>query len=203
MRYILDSNGYIEEIIFGGTIVCNNNSCTEYIGDIPSGYTSLVEWADNANIRAYKIENNNLTYDSAKDEELQAQWEKEELNNILEKENYSTEEQVIGKWLGKTLYRKVVTYNNTETIGSTGTMTTVSIPHNISNIDLVVNHKLIMSKVNNIQYMFPAYNGDSAVKKGTVISEIHDTNILMRIINDTWGAGKTFYIILEYTKTTD
>lgn len=118
-------------------------------------------------------------------------------------ENYSLEEQVIGTWLEKPLYRKVVTYNNAEAIGATNTTTTVNIPHNISNIGLVVNHKLIMDKVNNIQYMFPAYNGDSTVKKGTVISEIHSTAVLMRIINDTWGAGKTFYIILEYTKTTD
>lgn len=127
------------------------------------------------------------------------------LQDNIEKaiENYSLEEQVIGTWLGKPLYCKVVTYNNAETIGATNNTTTISIPHNISNIGLVVNHKLIMSKSNNIQYMFPAYNGDSTVKKGTVISEIHNTTVLMRIINDTWGAGKTFYIILKYTKTTD
>ena len=113
-------------------------------------------------------------------------------------ENYSLDEQVIGTWLGKPLYCKVVTYNNTETIGVTNNISTVSIPHNISNIGLVVDHKLIMSKSNNIQYMFPAYNGDSAVKKGTVISEIHSTTVLMRIINDTWGAGKTFYILLFF-----
>lgn len=79
MRYILDNNGYIEEIIFGGMIDCNNKSCTEYIGDIPEGYTSLVEWADNANIRAYKITDNNLVYDSAKDIELQEKWKIEEV----------------------------------------------------------------------------------------------------------------------------
>ena len=84
MRYILDSNGYIEEIIFGGTIVCNNNSCTEYIGDIPSGYNSLEEWANNANIRAYYISNNELVYDRTKDEELQVQWATEELKNTPE-----------------------------------------------------------------------------------------------------------------------
>lgn len=84
MRYILDDNGYIEEIIFGGMIDCNNKSCTEYIGDIPSGYTSLIEWADNANIRAYKIENNNLTYDSDKDNDLITKWATEKANNTPE-----------------------------------------------------------------------------------------------------------------------
>lgn len=84
MRYILDDNGYVEEIIFGGMIDCNNKSCTEYIGDIPSGYTSLIEWADNANIRAYKIENNNLTYDSDKDNDLITKWAIEKANNTPE-----------------------------------------------------------------------------------------------------------------------
>lgn len=74
MRYILDNNGYIEAIAFGSAIICNNNSCTEYVGTIPDGYSSLTEWAENANIRAYKIVSNNLIYDSAKDAELQAQW---------------------------------------------------------------------------------------------------------------------------------
>lgn len=119
-------------------------------------------------------------------------------------QHYSTAEQVIGTWIdGKTLYRKVVKYSNTETIGATNTTTTVNIPHNISNIGLVVDHKLIMDKVDNMQYMFPYYDGDTTVKKGTVILEIHNTTVLMRIINDTWGAGKTFYIVLDYTKTTD
>ena len=84
MRYILDDNGYIEEIIFGGMIDCNNKSCTEYIGDIPTGYTSLIEWADNANIRAYTIIDNNLVYDSAKDIELKEKWAIEKANNTPE-----------------------------------------------------------------------------------------------------------------------
>lgn len=84
MRYILDSEGYVEAVTFSGFITCNNNSCTEYTGSIPSGYTSLEEWNDNANIRAYKIENGNLVYDSNKDAELQALWKEQEANNQSE-----------------------------------------------------------------------------------------------------------------------
>lgn len=84
MRYILDDNGYIEEVIFGGMLECNNKSCTEYIGDIPSGFNSLEEWADNANIRAYYISDNNLVYNYVKGEELRVQWAAEELKNTSE-----------------------------------------------------------------------------------------------------------------------
>lgn len=75
MRYILDDSGYIEEVTFGAMIECNNKGCTEYTGTIPDGYTSLVEWSDNANIRAYKIVDGNLTFDADRDAELQAEWE--------------------------------------------------------------------------------------------------------------------------------
>lgn len=81
MKYILDNNNYIEEVVFGASVECNNKSCTEYTGNIPTGYTSLENWADSANIRAYKIVNGNLVYDSAKDAELQAKWEQEANEN--------------------------------------------------------------------------------------------------------------------------
>ena len=84
MRYILNSEGYIEAVIFGGLLTCNNNDCTEYTGSIPSGYESLEEWNDNANIQAYKIEDGNLVYDSDKDAELQALWQEQEENNKSE-----------------------------------------------------------------------------------------------------------------------
>ncbi len=84
MRYILDNYGYVEEVIFGGYIQCNNKSCTEYIGEIPSGYSSLEDWNENANIRAYKIVDGNLVYDATKDAELQALYSlEEELNRTV------------------------------------------------------------------------------------------------------------------------
>lgn len=81
MRYILDSEGYVEAVIFGGLLTCNNNDCTEYTGSVPSGYASLEEWNDNANIKAYKIVDGNLVYDSDRDAYLQALWETEQYNN--------------------------------------------------------------------------------------------------------------------------
>ena len=81
MRYILDSEGYIEATTFGGFITCNNNTCTEYTGSVPSGYETLEEWNTNANIRAYKIENGNLVYDSDRDTALQELWQMESKNS--------------------------------------------------------------------------------------------------------------------------
>ena len=76
MRYELGSDGYISKVFFG----CHSGSCTLYEGTIPSGYKTLVEWSEKANIRAYKITNGNLVYDSAKNTALQTQWNTEETN---------------------------------------------------------------------------------------------------------------------------
>ena len=81
MRYILDDLGYIEEISFGGTIECNCKTCTEYNGTIPKGYESLCEWAENVNIRAYKIVDGNLVYDENREKKLNIIAEDEAENN--------------------------------------------------------------------------------------------------------------------------
>lgn len=73
MRYILDESGYIDSVSCT-PFNCKDKSCQEYTGTIPSGYDSLQEWAINANIRAYKIVDNNLVYDEAKDAELCEKW---------------------------------------------------------------------------------------------------------------------------------
>lgn len=95
MRYILDSDGYVEELSCN-EIECNNKTCTEYTGTIPSGYTSLIEWVENANIRAYKIVGGNLTYDAARDTYLQNLYEQEAEDNrhLIKKDLYAIEEKI-------------------------------------------------------------------------------------------------------------
>jgi hypothetical protein len=75
MRYILDDSGYIHSVSCT-PFNCADKSCQEYTGAIPSGYETLAEWAQNANIRAYKLVGGNLTFDAAKDAELTAEWAK-------------------------------------------------------------------------------------------------------------------------------
>ena len=75
MRYILNNEGYVETVSFANPIVCNG-SCTEYTGTTPTGYSSLLEWSENAVIQAYKITNGNLTHDPTKEAELESEWQK-------------------------------------------------------------------------------------------------------------------------------
>jgi len=74
VRYILDDLGFVEEVSFGGIIECNNKTCTEYTGEVPEGYDSLIDWFEKANIRAYKIEDGNLVYNEFRALELETEW---------------------------------------------------------------------------------------------------------------------------------
>lgn len=78
MRYILNNEGYIEEISFSNEIECNSKTCVEYTGVIPSGYSSLLEWSEFAIIQAYKITDGNLTYDPDKETVLKSEWATQE-----------------------------------------------------------------------------------------------------------------------------
>ena len=83
MRYILNNEGYIEIISFSNEIECNNKTCTEYTGTVPSGYSSLAEWSKNAVIQAYKIVDGNLTHDPNKEEELEEEWQKIVIDGLV------------------------------------------------------------------------------------------------------------------------
>lgn len=67
MRYIADSNGYLQEVSFGADITCGDNTCTEYTGGVPSGYTSLEAWylSEADKLYRWKVVNGELTLDSS------------------------------------------------------------------------------------------------------------------------------------------
>lgn len=114
-------------------------------------------------------------------------------------EHYSTTEQRIGTWIdGKPLYRKTIAYTTTSTVGALNTATSVSIPHNISNFKQLVRAEATDS----INLHYPLMNGTNTVSNATFIHSANDTYVYLKIINDTFTA-RTYYITLEYTKTTD
>ena len=114
------------------------------------------------------------------------------------KDIYSTEEQVIGKWIdGKPLYRKVI---NAKPTISNSSYQTISIKHNISDLKNVYKCNAFLHNTGNTQtYILPV---ETSATQAIGISEINSTNIIMYSKNDTWS-GWIAEIILEYTKTTD
>lgn len=109
--------------------------------------------------------------------------------NDINSKTYSTSEIVIGKWMNKPLYRKVIDVGSHN--WNTGDHT---FPHNISNLGTVIKNQWI-GFYNNKWY----YAWDNLTTQNIIANS---TNILIYCTS----SGATFtqnYIILEYTKTTD
>lgn len=114
---------------------------------------------------------------------------------------YSTEEQRIGTWFGKPLYRKVVVYKNSDIIGANSKTVNIDIPHNILNFKQAINVSAVDSLGGYILPSLASLEGN-IVNSSTSIHTVDTSNIKLRIINNTWGP-RSWYITLEYTKTTD
>lgn len=101
MRYIADANGYVKEVSFGAIIACSSDSCTEYIGNVPSGYSSLIDWftREGETLHRWKIVANNLTLDPSAPEPM-TEWENPPLYSG---EEYRTTE----RYKGKPVYMKM------------------------------------------------------------------------------------------------
>lgn len=112
----------------------------------------------------------------------------EEVDDNPNTENYSTEERVIGKWLDKPLYRKVVVFTATLQEGDN------LFSHGISNLGLIIRKELVNTSGTMIPYL--------TLNEVASIHKITSSDILIRCEGGSWGLA-TRYAILEYTKSTD
>ena len=115
---------------------------------------------------------------------------------------YRTSETKIGIWINnRPIYRKVIEYEPSSSIGSSGAIINVQIAHGISHLSQIIKAFV----VDGSNFIYPILGTDSSgssVTRGSCISRIDGSNITFRIINDSWSSRK-WYFVLEYTKTTD
>lgn len=130
------------------------------------------------------LPNTNTPINSSNLNQLQTNIE----NAIEEKNIYLTEEQRIGTWLGKPLYRKVIT-------NTTGTTEGVwkTIDSSLANVDEVITLVGTIEKTLSV----PAY-----VVSGYSVALQYTNNTGVQVI--AYGyLGSNIKVIIEYTKTTD
>lgn len=125
------------------------------------------------------------------------------INEVNNKFNYSTEEQVIGKWIdGKPLYRKTITFT---TIIKKNEAT--SIAHNITNVkNIFIDYgasfmEANIGTTNYLSYGFPLIGYDNSIND-KVFCYANITNIEF-YANGNWAGNWIKHITLKYTKTTD
>lgn len=107
MRYKLDSNGFIKYVLFG----CYTGGCAEYTGAVPSGYSDLVDWANNACINAYYLdENGNLVLDVQRQNYLQTLHEQQAIDYspVLHNELFATNEVIEAQYKKNTVSGTII-----------------------------------------------------------------------------------------------
>lgn len=78
MRIELDVNGYVSGLFWG----CMSGNCMEYAGKVPAGYSSLYQWAEEAEIKAYYLDvNGDLTLDHSRQLALEELYAAQEADN--------------------------------------------------------------------------------------------------------------------------
>lgn len=97
------------------------------------------------------------------------------------------------RYKGKPVYRKLIEYSNTDAIGSTTSVTTTNIPHDISNLDNVIRCDGKLGT-----YILPYL---SLAGNITTVVGVTSTTIQLRISNTEWS-NRNWAFDLAYTKTT-
>lgn len=205
---IEEVRNYVEEVIGIETDTFSTSS-TYNVNDIVI-YENKLYKCTTAVTTAGEFDDNDWTEVSIKSLIDSANTKIAELNSkVANIGTYSTTETVIGTWFGKPLYRKVIQLS-TSSFG-TGTATegaTITIAHNISNIEIIT-HKtniLWIRNTNPLQFRpFPsvlfsnsAWDGQVYYTNANIIFEIGAT-----LLNQIRTNTSAIYAILEYTKTTD
>ena len=109
------------------------------------------------------------------------------------KDVYSTEETIIGTWLGKPLYRKTVN------IGALPNATAKNVAHNITNIDYIV--RFYGTAMSAAKHTLPLPHVNTGNISYGVLLQVGKTNVEIETgYNRSDYSG---YVTIEYTKTTD
>lgn len=117
-------------------------------------------------------------------------------DNDISKGTYSTNETRIGTWMGKPLYRKVLS-----TVGLAGE-TKKAIAYNITNPDKIwIVGGFVYSDRRVVTLPMVGYDGDITQKIDVWVET--QENVVKLYSNGGWGNDWTFYVIINYTKTTD
>lgn len=109
---------------------------------------------------------------------------------------YSTEEQIVGKWIdGKTLYRKVLTYNSTI---NANTLFKIG---EVNSVEKVISMNYVIRNSNGSQWINDYVNVNEQICSFTLIMQTTDGFLYGRSNSEAWSSP--FLIVtIEYTKTT-
>lgn len=165
----------------------------QYSGNTPLSAENLNQMQDNIEKAIPEVVDNLTSTDTSK--ALSANQGKELKGQIDDIGAYSTSEIIIGTYMDKPLYRKVVN------IGSLPNNTTQTYNHYISNMDTLIHYDLNWYDTSDNRF-FKAPRIDNL--DVFVKCQINTTNIQIEAKGLNWySRTQNAKVVLEYTKTTD
>lgn len=148
-----------------------------------------------------KISVNDVAIKNSKNEGITLD---EYLNEINDRDIYSTDEKVIGTWIdGKPLYQKIMKF-----ITAIGENYTTDIAHGVSDVDLIfVKNAFLVNNSSSDSYYgwsFPLpiglFKSNTTEDKLGIVASRYGVRFY---VETSWGTAWTKYVVLNYTKTTD
>lgn len=115
--------------------------------------------------------------------------------NQINSSTYSTNEIVIGTWLGKPLYRKVIDFGTLPDAGFK------NVAHGIENFEDMTKIIAVGKSSTGSSYPIPLVGNGSIFSGATATIRVDATNVT--IATTTNISAHTAMVILEYTKTTN
>lgn len=111
------------------------------------------------------------------------------LNSYNDNLKFNSNETKIGTWLGKPLYRKVISL--------TPTSATTYIPHEITDLDKIINAYGNATRTNGYRNLIPCNYTNWEI----FLYDFIDTHMTLKFSTNQWNSGvENVDIVLEYTK---
>ena len=201
IRFYFTNDSSLSSVI-DGRLTTTGSAQITFPSTIPSGSDGVaIVFSANLNSTTSQV-NNYVEYTNVMLQEGSASYEPYieegiyvDNENIYQSasNNYSSFEQVIGKWInGKPLYRKVIDF------GSMPNNTSKDVAHGITNLSRIITFNAIMS---NNSTNFPIPIAQPSNTSLTAYAYVTNTNV--HIETTTNRSSYTAFVILEYIKTTD
>ena len=189
-------NLYDAENLNSGGIMQYDTS-KNWLGDGIAETQEIITFTTKSDTKYVRFVLRNAVKDNVQLEEGNVATEHAEHKEFSNKQIYSNNEQVIGEWLGKPLYRRVYTGNLVNNFTENGKILSF-IQDNTLQINKLVNGKGFIETNN---YQFIPFNGGTVEVRYN--GSVNGANTILLTFADETLVGKYYEVAIEYTKTID
>lgn len=196
VREFIDFQGYYSNSVYGATShIINNARWTD--GKLEVVRAALDDNATSGNTNVIRLLNSWYTSDSIYTVTIRYTKATDAANsfNYADENDYSTSEQIIGKWVdGSNLFQKTISF------GTLPNATSKTVAHGISNLKRIIEVSGYAYRSSSTAFIPLPFSGTNTSANANVNITCDATNILVTTLTDRSTFTES-YITIKYTKT--